>query len=162
MKSFKDNQGQQWNLSLTLGKVRQIREKLGIDLLNPTHYQQLITSLTDRLAYCFLLCEEQGREIGVNDGDDFEERLYGDGISDGASDAFIGETVLFFQKLGQKSMAVLAEKSWKLHQAGQAKVHDLMSTGQFASLLDRAEQEAMDKIDTEMDKALALNDGSGS
>ena len=38
-----------------LGKVRQLREKLGLDLLDSQHHLQVLNSLTDRLAFAFLL-----------------------------------------------------------------------------------------------------------
>lgn len=153
MKSFKDNQGHTWNLSLTLGKVRQMREKLGLDLLNPTHYLQILNSLTDRLAFCFLLVEDQAKAIGI-DVDGFEERLYGDTVSTDAGLAFLEETELFFQKLGQKALATLARKSIESMRSGQARIDEMITTGQFASLLDQAE--------AEMQKMLQLSGGSGS
>jgi hypothetical protein len=140
MKSFKDAEGQTWNLSLTLGKVRQLREKLGLDLLNPSHYLQILNSLTDRLAFCFLLVEDQAKVIGV-DADSFEERLYGPGVSIAASHAFLEETQNFFQKLGQTSMEALARKSIESMKSGQARIDEMISTGQFDSMLDKAEEE---------------------
>lgn len=153
MKSFKDAEGQTWNLSLTLGKVRQLREKLGLDLLNPSHYLQILNSLTDRLAFCFLLVEDQAKAIGV-DADAFEERLYGPGVSTSASHAFLEETQNFFQKLGQTSMEALARKSIESMKAGQARIDEMITTGQFDSLLDRAEEE--------IQKMLQPSGGSGS
>jgi len=153
MKSFKDSQGQPWHLSLSLAKIRQMREKLGLDILNPTHYLQILNSLTDRLAFCFLLVEPQAKELQV-DIDAFEERLYGDGVSTAASLAFLEETELFFQKLGQKALAALAKKSIESMKSGQARIDEMIATGQFDSLLDQAEEE--------MQKMLQVSAGSGS
>jgi hypothetical protein len=152
MKTFKDNEGQIWNLSLTLGKTRKLREKLGLDLLNPNHYLQILNSLTDRLAFAFLLVEDQAKAIGV-DADAFEERLYGDMFSTEASLAFLEETESFFLKLGQKALATLAKKSIQSMKSGQAKVDEMIASGQFDSLLDQAE--------AEMQKMFAANAGSG-
>ena len=66
MSTFKDNMHQDWTVSLTLGKVRTLREKLGLDLLNPSHYLQVLSSLTDRMAFVFLLCEDQAKEFEVD------------------------------------------------------------------------------------------------
>lgn len=153
MKSFKDNQGQQWNLALTLGKVRTLREKLGLDLLNPQHYLQILGSLTDRLAFVFLLVEPQANDIGI-DVDEFEERLYGDGFATEAGTAFLLETELFFQKLGQKAMAGLAKSSIKSMAAGQAKLDEMLTSGQFDSLLNQAQGE--------IDRLMQLSGGNGS
>jgi len=153
MRSFKDKEGQSWHIVLSLGKTRQLREKLGLDLLNPTHYLQILNSLTDRLAFCFLLVEQQAKELNI-DADEFEERLYGEGIATAASEAFLEETQLFFQKLGQNAMEALAKKSIESMRSGKARIDQMISTGQFDSLLDKAEDEMM--------KMLQLSDGSGS
>lgn len=140
MTSFKDNMNQDWTLNLTLSKTRKLREKLGLDLLNPQHYLQVLNSLTDRLAFVYLLCEDQAKQYEVSI-DEFEERLYGDGFSTSASMAFLEETESFFRKLGQSAMETLARKSIQSMTAGQARVAEMMSSGQFDSLLDRAQSE---------------------
>lgn len=157
MKTFTDNEGQIWTLSLSLQKTRKMREALGLDLFNPQHYLQILNSLTDRLAFVFLLCEQSAKEIDVN-ADQFEMRLYDkpgkEGISQRASLSFLEETEAFFLLLGQKAMAALARKSIESMKAGQAKVDEMMATGQFDSLLDQAQNE--------VEAMLQTNVGSGS
>lgn len=145
MKSFKDNEGQVWTLTLTLSKVRAIREKLGLDILNPNHYLQILNSLTDRLAFCFLLVEDQAKAMGVSI-DDFEERLYGENVATEASMAFLEETEVFTQKLGQRGLAKLAKKSIESMKAGQSRIDEMMESGQLDSLLDQAEKEMADLL----------------
>jgi|GEM_PF-4219065 len=114
-----------------------MRESLGLDLLNPQHYFQILASLTDRLAFCFLLVETEAKVIGVN-ADEFEERLYGEGIADQASVAFLEETELFFQKLGQSGMANLAKVSMETMKLGQAKMNELIENGVIDSAIAQA------------------------
>lgn len=153
MKTFKDNMGQMWNLQLTLARTRVLREKLGLDLLNPQHYLQVCSSLTDRMAFVFLLCEEEARSMDIS-AEGFEERLYGDGFADQASIAFLAETEFFFQRLGQDAMAKLARRSIETMKAGQARLSEMLTSGQFDSLLDDAE--------SEIQKLLQGSAGSGS
>jgi hypothetical protein len=153
MKTFTDNQGEIWNLTLSLAKIRKMRESLGLDILNPTHYLQIMSSLTDRLAFAYLLCEEQAKRIEVSI-DQFEERLYGDGFANKASLAFLGETELFFQKLGQAAMASLAKRTIESMKAGQTRLDEMIASGQFDSLLNQAE--------SEMASLLQPSDGAGS
>ncbi|MCC9645020.1 hypothetical protein LOC71_22310 [Rhodopirellula sp. JC740] len=144
MKTFSDNRGQIWNLSLTLGKVRKVRDVLGLDLLNLNHSQQLQASLTDRLAYVYLLCEEQAKGLDI-DADEFEERLYGKASE--ASQALMGESVTFFRKLGPdlEPMAMMAERCMKSMKAGSARLKEMKSSGQLDSLFKEMD-EAMDKF----------------
>lgn len=153
MKSFKDNQEQKWTLQLTLGKVRKYREKLGIDLLNPQHYMQVLQSLTERLTFCFFLCEEQAKELGVS-VDDFEERLYGEGVAAEASTAFLTEAEFFFRKLDQKALAELSKKGAELERIGITKLNEWIASGQLDSIWMQADQE--------MEKAFPKIDGAGS
>ncbi|GAA4465432.1 hypothetical protein GCM10023156_53200 [Novipirellula rosea] len=134
-----------------------MREALGLDLLNPNHYLQILNSLTDRMAFVFLLCEEKATAMKV-DADQFEERLYDspqrDGVSTEASLAFIQETEDFFLKLGQKALAAIARKSIESMKSGKAKVDEMIASGQFDSLLQKAQDE--------MDALLPPSVGSGS
>lgn len=154
MNTFTDNMHQKWNLSLSLLEVRTLREKLGLDLLNPEHYLQVSASLTDRLAFVYLLCEKQAKEYEVS-VEEFEERLMGDGFATAASNAFIAETEAFFQRLGQHMLAGLARKNLETMKMGQQKVDEMVQTGQLDSLLDDAGKELMEVM-------LPANDGNGS
>lgn len=140
METFKDNQGKAWNIALTLGKVRTLREKLGLDLLEQTHHIQVLGSLTDRIAFVFLLVEDQATEEGV-DADAFEERLYGGDYATQASLAFLDELESFFQKLGLTVQARLTRTSIESMKKGQARLADLLESGRVDSILKEAETE---------------------
>ena len=116
---------------------------------------QILNSLTDRLTFCFLLCEEQAKRISI-DADEFEERLYGDGIATEASTAFLSETEVFFRKLGQTAMAEIGKKSIQSMTTAQETMAEMVSTGQLDSLLDLAFQESNQVAQ------LATDDGAGS
>jgi hypothetical protein len=146
VKSFKDNQGQQWNLALSLTKIRRMREKLGLELLNPEHFLKVCTSVTDQMAFCFLLVEDQAKSLGLNDPDQFEERLYGEGVSTAACFALLEETELFSQKLGQKALAALAKKMIEIMKAGNANLDHMLATGQLDLLMDKAQEETLKKL----------------
>jgi hypothetical protein len=153
MQSFKDNEGHAWHLALTIGKVRQLREKLGLELLNKEHHWQVMNSETDRLAFVFLLVEDQAKELGL-DADAFEERLYGDGIADAASIAFLQELQSFFQRLGKRLEAGLTETQIKVMTAAQSQIRELIESGKADLQLKELENEAL--------KQMQLNSGNGS
>lgn len=153
MKTFKDKEGQSWTLTLSLAKVRKIRESIGLDLLHPVHFQQILGSLTDRLTFAFLLCEPQAKGLDI-DADEFEERLYGDGVATEASLAFLAEIEVFTLKLGQPGLAKMAKMAAESMKAGQAKVDEMLKSGQLDSLLEQAEEE--------IQKLFPKNAGNGS
>lgn len=110
-------------------------------------------SLTDRLAFCFLLCESQANSLDVSI-DDFEERLYGDGFATEAGLAFLEELTDFYQKLGQKAFAMLTRIAINAIRAGVERVQDMESNGQIDSLIAQAQ--------VEVETKLQESDGNGS
>ena len=140
MQSFKDAEGQAWNIALTIGKVRQLREKLGLDLLDTQHHLQVMNSLTDRLSFVFLLVEEQAKERGM-DAEELELRFYGDGVAANASISFLQELESFFQRLGQTVQARLTESSIQAMKKAQTRLDDLLRSGKVDSLLEQATKE---------------------
>jgi hypothetical protein len=156
LKTFKDNLDQQWQLCLTVPKVRKIRQKIGLDLLHPDHHLQVLTSLTDRLTYVFLLCEDQAKELKISP-DEFEERLQGPGFCDEASKALLEECSDFFRKFDQEMMAKLTEENLKIMQKAKGKQAQLIDSGELDSMIEQASKEIQGEA-----MPSAENDGSGS
>jgi len=152
MQSFKDAEGRSWNIALTIGKVRQLREKLGLDLLDTQHHLQVINSLTDRLAFVFLLVEDQAKDDGLS-AEELEIRFYGEGIASAASIAFLKELENFFQRLGQTVLARLTASSIEAMNKAQVRLDDLLKSGKVDSLLEEATKE--------MEKMMLGEDGNG-
>ena len=153
MHSFKDNEGTTWNIALTIGKVRQLREKLGLDLLDSQHHLQVLNSLTDRLAFVFLLVEEQAKDRKVN-AEELEQRLCGKGIATAASVAFCEELESFFHRFDQGVQARLTRTSIETMQKANARLAELIDSGQVDSMLNDATKE--------LETMMLANDGSGS
>lgn len=153
MQSFKDAEEESWNVALTIGKVRQLREKLGLDLLDTQHHLQVLNSLTDRLAFVFLLVEEQAKGRGI-DAESLEMRFYGEGVAASASLAFLRELESFFQRLGQTVQARLTKSSIDAMSKAQQRLEDLLTSGKVDSLLKQAEKE--------MEEMMLSEGGSGS
>ena len=160
MHSFKDNEGQTWNVALSTGKVKQLSEKIGLDLLNGKHHLQVLNSLTDRLMIVFLLVEEQAKDRGM-DADDFELRLYGDGYANAASIAFLRELEVFSQQLGQTVQARLTASSIQAMKKAQKRLDSLLKSGKVDSLFEQASQEMEDQM-VEMEEMMLGVDGNGS
>lgn len=113
---------------------------------------QVLASLTERLTFVFLLCEKEAdeQEIGA---DEFESRLYGDGVANEASFAFLAECEAFFRRLGQVAMAEMTKNSIATMRSGQARLDQMVKDGQLDSLLAKAEGE--------MEAMLRSSDGVG-
>ena len=142
MQSFKDNEGQTWNLKLTIYKARQISEKIGLDICNQTHHMQVLGSFLDQVAFIFLIVEEQAKSRGV-DVDRFDLLLQGDDVSTDVSVAFMEELENFFLRYGKKfaAHAKLTRASVEIMKKANARVADMVNTGKMDSLIENARNE---------------------
>ena len=105
MRTFKDNAGRTWSVTLNVLQMKRIRAHLGIDLVNVITLDaggKVKVDLVDRIANdpCLLVdilwvcVEEEAKEAGVTD-EQFGCALAGDSIDD-ATKAFLDELVDFF------------------------------------------------------------------
>ena len=108
MKSFKDEQGRNWDLTINIGTVKRVQGLLDVNLLelekgDPPLLTRLGTELMLLVDIIYVLCKTQCEERGVSD-EDFGLALNGEAIC-AAQEAFYEELVLFFQGLGRKDLA---------------------------------------------------------
>jgi hypothetical protein len=117
MKQFSDSAGRAWTISLTIHSVKRVRDLLGVNLLEiDTGNPPLLVRLgTDIILICdviYALIKPQADTAGVSD-EQFGASLGGEYIKP-AQDAFYGELVDFFQKLGRLDLKKLVEYQGKL------------------------------------------------
>jgi hypothetical protein len=96
---FTDAKGREWRIELTYGVLQQVKEDLGIDLLDVqsggAKSQGLGFDLTAFINLLFVVCEDQAKEANLSDVD-FGRSLGGSALKE-AFDAFQAEYVDFFQ-----------------------------------------------------------------
>ena len=101
MRSFKDNKGRTWEISLNVLQMKRIRARLGVDLVNVITLDKdgaVKVDLVDRIANdpCLLvdilwvLVEDQAKKAGVSDAE------FGEALAGEATKAFLDELVDFF------------------------------------------------------------------
>ncbi len=121
MKTFKDNANHDWNISINIGSAMRVKDKLGIDLLQPESGDPpLLTRLgTDEMLLAQViatLLESQFESQKVD-----EDRIYQcfDGPTFArAHQAFYEELIDFFQKRGRDDRAKAVEKQMRMIEAG--------------------------------------------
>ena len=96
---FKDQEGRQWIVRITNRTVRDIKQKLGLDLreLLNEECRPLLGLISDSLRLAqvlFIACDEQAKAAGITE-DAFLDAFYGD-VVDTAGDAFSVAFVDFF------------------------------------------------------------------
>lgn len=146
MRTFEDNAGREWQLSLNVATARRIRDALSFDLLEVADSVKRLS--TDPILLCdviYVLCREQADERGVSD-EDFGRSMAGDAIA-AATDALLEEYVDFCPSPRDRANLRRVRETLAF---AQTKVQDLVE-----KRLANAERLIESRL-------AALGDGSGS
>ena len=99
MRTFVDNAGRTWTISIHVAAIKKVKGLLGVDLygLVDGSFEGLGKLIADPVAlvdvlYC--LCKDEADKLGVSD-EDFGRAMGGDSLNR-ASDAFLAEYTDFF------------------------------------------------------------------
>ncbi len=125
MKTFNDKAGRTWTITLTLGTAMDVKEQLGVDLLQPEEGDPpLLTRLgTDEMLLGAVLCamlQQQFETHGVS-VDDVRNGFDGETLL-AAQKAFYEELIAFFQSRGRTDRAKAVAKEVKMIDAAVAAV----------------------------------------
>lgn len=99
MKTFRDNAGRTWVVSINVSAVKKVRGLAGIDiygLVNDSFQglAKLLNDPIDLVDVLYVLCKDEADKLGVSD-EDFGRAMGGDSLEH-AADAFVNELADFF------------------------------------------------------------------
>ena len=117
MKTFNDAAGRTWTISLNLGTALAVKEKLGLDLLQPELGDPpLLTRLgTDELLLGEVLCALLNQQFETHKVTDVDVRASFDGQTLlSAQQAFYEELIDFFRNRGRADRARAVETQAKM------------------------------------------------
>jgi len=143
MKTFSDNTGRVWSVTINVGAVKRVRDACGVNLLDAvggTLIQQLIDDpvLLADIVYC--LVKDQADAAGITD-EQFGRCLAGDAI-DAATAAVLEELVDFFPLRRRTILRKALAKAKALEAMG------IEAAGRYldSDLPQRAMQERIDEL----------------
>ena len=125
MKTFTDAAGRNWTIALNLGTAMAVKDKLGVDLLQPEAGDPpLLTRLgTEELLLGEVLCALLAGQFEAHKVTDQDVRAGFDGATLlAAQQAFYEELIDFFQKRGRADRARAVEKQAKMIEAAVAAI----------------------------------------
>lgn len=130
MQTFKDSAGRTWTVSLTLGTAMHVRDKLGVDLLQPESGDPpLITRIgTDEILLGEILCALLEDQFEANKVTEADVRNSFDGATIlAAQKAFYEELMTFFQSRGRTDRANAVAKQAALIEKAIAAIDNRIS-----------------------------------
>ena len=114
MKTFNDNTGRTWTVTINVDAIKRVKSLLTVNLLDAIEGKLLERLVADPVLLCdilYALCKPQADAEGVKD-EDFGRAMAGDAI-DAAATAFLEELACFFPKgrrdLLRKALAKLRQ-----------------------------------------------------
>lgn len=111
MKRFRDSEGREWLVSLTVDTVRRVKGTLDVDLLDLQKDSLLARLVDDPITLCdvlYVICRPEADERGITD-EQFGRCLAGDVIDD-ATTALLEGLVDFFPRRRREVLQKALEK----------------------------------------------------
>lgn len=141
MKTFNDAAGRTWTLALNLGTAMHVKNKLGIDLLQPEAGEPpLLTRLgTDEMLLGEVLCALLQSQFEIHKVTDADVRKAFDGKTlMAAQTAFYEELVDFFQNRGRTDRAKAVAAQARLIEKATAAIEGKIAAMDLDKLIDGA------------------------
>ena len=103
MKTFKDNNNRDWEITINVAAIKRVRDLIGVDLMQAIEGELLKQLATDPVMLCdviYCLCKPQADEKDISDTQ-FGQAMSGDAI-DNATIALLDELVEFFHRESER------------------------------------------------------------
>lgn len=148
MKTFKDNNGKTWTVSINSYGIKRVRDLLDIDLLEVIEGKIIDKLIADPVLLCdvvYCVCKPQADKDGVTD-EEFGMAMAGDAI-DNALKAVLEELVGFFPNPRDRAIVKqLIDKTWEWMDKGRDMVEAKMSSGEIDRIVEQALQSVNDSF----------------
>ncbi len=147
MKSFTDNAGRVWTVSVTVSTIKRVRALCGVDLASLITMEagkQPDVTLLERLAsdpvltvdVLFAVCKPEADAKGVT-GEDFGQSMAGDAI-ELATAALLDEVVDFFPEARRRTLRKILDASRRFTERSKEALTALLDDPEFDRRIDQA------------------------
>lgn len=141
VRAFTDTAGMRWVVALNVTLLRQIRQRLDLDLMRLLDDEgQILTRLASDPALLvdliYLLCAEEAERLGISD-ETFGRRLGGDTL-DAATDALLEAVVDFFPSAQRRIGRTMLGKARAARDRITSRIETLLASPELDDEIDRA------------------------
>ncbi len=157
MKTFTDNTGRTWTLSVTVGTIKRVRALCGIDLANiitVTPGDRPNVDLLEQLAsdpvllvdVLYAVCKPEADSKGVSD-EDFGRAMAGDAI-ELATSALLDEVIDFFPATKRQVFQKILTATRRFESKSKEALEQFLSDPELDNKIDAAIEALMDSSST--------------
>jgi hypothetical protein len=143
MKTFSDNTGRTWSLTINVDAIKRVRGLLDVDLMQAIDGKLLERLVTDPVLLCdvvYALCKPEADAKSVTD-EQFGQAMAGDAI-DAATTALLEELVGFFPQAKRQVLRKALDKLKVL----ETKVFDAVTARLESGEIDRMLEAELNKV----------------
>jgi hypothetical protein len=145
MKTFKDSKETSWDISVTVGSLKRVKDILGIDIIDEASQKEniFIKISEDPIKLCnilYVLCKNQADERKITD-EQFGELMGGDAIEQ-ATNCFIEELIDFFPSAKRPAFRKMTKKIEEITNKGINYMTEYLDSPEL-------EKKVMDQIKSE-------------
>ena len=137
MKTFIDNAGRTWTVSVTVAAVKRVKDLLGVNLMDAIEGKLLERLANDPVLLCdvvYVICKSEADAAKVSD-EDFGRAMAGDAL-DRATVAFMEDLVSFFPAGRRRLLAKAMEKLKALEQRVLEAAEARLDSGEAERLIE--------------------------
>lgn len=147
MKTFTDNTGRTWTISVTVGTIKRVRALCGIDLANIISIEAGRTpdvGLLEQLAadpvllvdVLYAVCKPEADTLNISD-EDFGRAMAGDAIEN-ATTALLDEVIDFFPEAKRKVFQKILSASRRFEAKSKQMLTELLADPELDARIDKA------------------------
>ena len=146
MKSFTDNAGRSWTVTINVDAIKRVRGLLEVDLLEIVEGTLIEKLIRDPVLLCdvvYVVCKPEADAKGVSD-EDFGRAMAGDAIEH-ATKALLEELVGFSPSPRDRvNLGRVLETTWRVMDKARDLIEQRLTSGQLDEQIERALANAAD------------------
>ncbi len=140
MKTFTDNAGRSWSVTINVAVLARVRDEAGVDLIRAFEPESgILERLADPVTLCaavYAACRPQAEKLALTP-EQFGESMAGDAIESAAA-ALLDELVDFFPSRRRAILRQIVDKMKQADELILASAKEALESGQFDAALEAA------------------------
>jgi len=141
MKNFKDSDGKVWNVLLTVGTAKRVRDELDLDLVNAADGSAIEKLIEDPILLfdvLYVICKAQAEKAGINNAEEWGMLIRDGDVIEEATAAFLEALTDFFPAPRRAILTKALAKMKKLEAMGMEMMDKKLDSDELEQAMVKA------------------------